>query len=85
MSTRKNSSDSLSQNGVSFAAGSSSSANQQRDINYSQTVNNSKLVTGGAYNGHAVEVWADGSVWDTVSSAFLFPGRDYNPLDLQRS
>lgn len=85
MSSRKNASDSASQNGVSFAAGSSSSALQQRDVNYSQTVDSGRLVVkSGGFNGNAVEVWADNSVYDTVAGVFLFPGRDYNPGDLQR-
>lgn len=45
----------------------------------------SLLAKNGAFNGHAIEVWADGTVWDTVSSKALFPGRDFNFGDLQRS
>lgn len=56
----------------------------QKDINYSQNIGTSLLQTRGAYNGHAVEIWADGAVFDTVSGAFLFPGRDYDPNDMQR-
>lgn len=83
MSSRKNSSDQSSQNGVSFAAGNPSLPNS-KNVNYSQTINDSKLATGTAFNGHAVEVWGDNAVFDTVSGTFLFPGRDYNPGDLQK-
>lgn len=45
---------------------------------------NSLLAKNGAFNGHAVEVWADGAVFDTVSGTYLLPGRDFNPGDIQR-
>ena len=82
MSSRKGT-DSTSQNGVSFSPGNPSLSNV-KNVNYSQTVNN-KLATAMAYNGHAVEVWADGAVWDTVSGAFLFPFRDFDPNNLERT
>jgi len=86
MATRK-STDTTSQNGIAFAGGSSSSAPSTiKDVNYSQMVDPGRaLLKNGAYNGHAVEVWADNAVFDTVTGAFLFPGRDYNVNDLQRS
>lgn len=84
MSSRK-STDNTSLTGVSFVAGSSASAMTQKDINYSQRVdNNNQLIRSGGFNGNAVEVWADNAVYDTVAGVFLFPGRDYNPADLQR-
>lgn len=82
MSSRK-SNDTTSQNGVSFAAGNPSLSNA-KNVNYSQRIDGSLLLNNGAFNGHAVEVWADGAVWDTVSNKFLFPGTDFNPGDLQR-
>lgn len=82
MSTRK-SSDSTSQNGVGFQAGSGSTQTV-RNVNYSQQFTDSVLIKNGAFNGHTVEVWADNSVYDTVTGAFLFPGRDYNVADLHR-
>lgn len=82
----RESSDTSSNSGVSYPAGSSSSAGTVKNVKYSQVVNpNLLLLKNGAYNGHAVEVFGDGAVWDTVSSVYLFPGRDYNPNDLQRS
>lgn len=82
MSTRK-SIDGTSQSGVSFSPGNPN-AMTQKDITLSQSVaSNSQIFKNGAYNGHAVEVWADGAVYDTVSGVFLFPGRDYNPNDLR--
>ena len=83
MSSRKNGSDSASQNGVSFAAGNPALSNS-KNVNYSQFSNN-KLATATAYNGHAVEVWSDGAVYDTVSGAFLFPFRDYDPNTFVRA
>jgi len=51
-----------------------SSLPQVKGVYYNQNFS-SKVVP---FNGHAVEVYADGAVWDTVSSVYLFPGRDYN-------
>lgn len=82
MASRK-SNDTTSQNGVSFAAGNPSLPNS-KNVNYSQHISENSLQKSGAFNGHAVEIWADGAVWDTVSNKFLFPGTDYNPGDLQR-
>lgn len=82
MSSRK-STDGTSQSGVSFSPGNPN-ALTQKDINLSQNVSpNSAIFKNGAYNGHAVEIWADGSVFDTVSGTFLFPFRDFNPNDLR--
>jgi len=82
MSSRQ-SNDSTSGSGVNYAA-SHSAAIVQKNIKYSQQVSDNVLQKNGAFNGHVVEVWADGSVWDTVSNVFLFPGRDYNPSDVQK-
>ena len=72
-----------------YPAGSAASTANRTVINISQSKDfsastNSKLANGGSFNGHAVEVYADGAVWDTVNNAYLFPGRDYNPGDVQR-
>jgi len=58
--------------GITYPAGNSS-ATATQGVYYSQTSSGIK-----AFNGHAVEVFADGAVWDTVNNAYLFPGRDYN-------
>jgi hypothetical protein len=70
---------------VTYPAGSSTSAITVTNTSYSQVSNGSALLRNGAYNGHAVEVFGDGAVWDTVTGTYLFPFRDYNPLDLQRT
>ena len=82
MASRK-SNDTTSQTGVAFASGNPN-AMTQRNINLSQQVNN-KVATSTAYNGHGIEVWADGAVYDTVSGVFLFPFRDYDPNSLGRA
>jgi hypothetical protein len=82
MSSRQ-SNDSTSSSGVSYP-GALATAVTQKSIKYSQHLNDSLLVRNGAFNGHAVEVWADGAVFDTVSGSYLFPGRDYNPSDIQK-
>ena len=58
---------------MKYPAGNSGVATDTANVYYSQT---SKIVA--AFNGHAVEVYADNSVWDTVAGAYLYPGRDYN-------
>jgi hypothetical protein len=84
MSSRK-SNDSSSQSGVNYATGGAvSSAVVQKNVSISQPSAGSLISLSGGFNGHAVEVWADGAVWDTVSNVFLFPGRDFNVGDLQR-
>jgi hypothetical protein len=89
MASRENSSDSLSFTGKSYPAGTAAAtpASTVRNISISKNddaTRTSVLGKNGAFNGHAIEVHADGAVWDTVSSAYLFPGRDYNPGDFQR-
>ena len=84
MSSRITNPDATSQSGVSFAAGGASSGNI-KNVNISKSddaTRNSRAAT--AFNGHAVEIWADGAVWDTVSGVYLFPNRDFNFGDLQR-
>lgn len=88
MSSRQ-STDTTSASGVNYTAGAASASTVPVVKNIIQTKNsdfntNSLLAKNGAFNGHAVEVWADGAVWDTVSSSYLFPGRDFNPGDIQR-
>jgi len=84
MSSRK-SNDNSSQNGVAFQSGNPV-VSAVKNVNYSQFADTGRLlVKNGAFNGHAVEVWADGGVWDTISGKFLFPGTDYNVHDVQRS
>jgi hypothetical protein len=82
MSSRS-SNDNTSASGVSYPTGISS-ATSIKNVKYSQHINDSTLVRNGAFNGHAVEVWADGAVFDTVTGSYLFPGRDYNPTDIQK-
>lgn len=87
MSSRITNPDNTSQSGVSFTAGSASSG-QVKNINLSKDdgrSRSSKLGSAGAFNGHAVEIWADGAVWDTVSSKYLLPGTDFNPQDVNRT
>jgi hypothetical protein len=89
MASRENSSDSLSFTGKSYPAGTAAATPATvRNISISKdddaTRTSRSLGKAGAFNGHAVEIHADGAVWDTVSSAYLFPGRDYNPGDVQR-
>lgn len=87
MATRVTKPDVSSSSGVSYPAGSGSSG-QIKSVNISQDTARSVgslLAKNGAFNGHAVEVWADGAVWDTVSNKYLYPGTDYNPHDVQRS
>jgi len=83
----RESTDATSASGKSYPAGSASSGNIKgivlsKDYNASTK---SKLGSGGAFNGHAVEIFADGAVWDTVSSKYLMPGTDFNPGDMQRT
>lgn len=80
-------SDSTSQSGVSYPAGSATSGSV-KNIKISvddQKTRVSKLGSGGAFNGHAVIIHADNAVWDSVSNVYLYPGRDYNPGDIQRT
>lgn len=70
--SHRQSSDTLGR--VQYPAGNSVLPNTQ-GVYYSQT--STKIV---AFNGHAVEVFADNAVYDTVSGAYLFPGRDFNPV-----
>jgi hypothetical protein len=45
----------------------------------------SKLVAATGATAGQYEIQADFAVWDNVNNKYLFPGRDYNPGDLQRS
>ncbi len=79
----RESADTSSSSGVSYPAGV---AGTVKNIKYSQFQDpNRKLLRNGAFNGNAIEVFADGAVWDTVNNVYLFPDRDYNVHDLQRS
>lgn len=83
----RESSDSTSQTGVSYPAGSAGGGNQ-KDIKLSiddNATRKSKLGAGGAFNGHPVIIHADGAVWDSTSSVYLYPGKDFNPGDVQRT
>lgn len=84
MSNRQNN-DNSSASGVSYPGGSSSAAQSVKGVKYSQFSDGARLLLkNGAFNGHTVEVHADGAVYDTVSGIYLFPGRDYNPQDINR-
>lgn len=81
----RQSNDTTSNTGVSYPGGSASSAGTVKGVNLSQMIDPSRLLLkNGGFNGNAVEVFADGAVWDTVASAYLFPGKDFNPQDLNR-
>ncbi len=82
MASRK-SNDNTSSTGVSFPGGSQSLT--VKGVNYSQFVDQNRALTrSGGFSGNAVEVYADGAVWDIVAGAYLFPGRDFNPSDINR-
>jgi len=85
MSSRK-SNDSTSNSGVSYPGGTgNTSAQTVKGVSYSQMSDpNRLLLKNGAFNGHAVEVYADGAVYDTVSGVYLYPGKDFNPQDINR-
>lgn len=83
--SHRESNDTSSTSGVSYPAGSSTSATTVKGTKLSQFVDsNRKLQSSGGFNGNPVEVFADGSVWDTVNNVYLFPGRDYNPQDVNK-
>lgn len=81
----RESNDGSSASGVSYPGGGASNAMTSKGVKYSQVFDADRLLLKqGAFNGHAVEVFADGAVWDTVSNKYLFPGTDFNPQDLNR-
>lgn len=87
MSNRETS-DSTSQSGVSYPAGSAGVSGNVKNVKISlddSRSRTSKLATAGAFNGHAVIIHADGAVWDSVSNVYLYPGKDFNPGDVQRT
>jgi hypothetical protein len=87
MSNRETS-DTSSGSGVSYPAGSAGASGNVKNVKISlddQKTRVSKLGSSGAFNGHAVVVHADNAVWDSVSNVYLYPGKDYNPGDLQRT
>lgn len=85
MGSRK-SNDTSSNSGVSYPGGSgNTSAQTVKGVSYSQSIDPNRLLQSkGGFNGNPVEVYADGSVWDTVLNKYLFPGTDYNPQDMNR-
>ena len=86
MSDRENHNDSSSQSGKSYPKGGAAApgALVVKNISMTVDVNRSQVLSSLTFNGHAVQVSADNSVWDTVSNAYLQPGTDFNPGDLQR-
>lgn len=93
MPTSRQSNSSLSQNGLAFGAGQVTGGNSV-DINLSSMPGlaiNSALATaiiGTTIRGstvNAIEVWADGTVWDTTNNRALFGGIDFDPTLLLRS
>lgn len=81
-------SDSTSASGVSYPAGSAGATGNQKGIKLSLNDTQtriSKLGVSGAFNGHSVIIHADGAVWDSSSSVYLYPGKDFNPGDVQRT
>jgi hypothetical protein len=85
MADRENHSDSSSQSGKSYPAGPAApSTATVKNIAQTLSVTASNNLSSRVFNGHAVQVLADGAVWDTVSNAYLQPGTDFNPGDVQR-
>jgi hypothetical protein len=87
MSNRETS-DTSSQSGVSYPAGTAGASGNVKNVKISlddQKTRLSKLGSSGAFNGHAVIIHADYSVWDSTSNKYLYPGVDYNVGDLQRT
>jgi len=80
----RESSDTTSQTGVSYPGGPSSTSVTQKNIKLSKNLEYSTNISAKVFNGHLCEVHCDNAVWDTVNSAYLFPGKDFNPGDLQR-
>jgi hypothetical protein len=82
MSSRQTN-DSSSGSGVSYAAGNAASG-AVKNISESKTADASTNSLVAKSSPHPIEVWADGSVFDTVTGTYLLPGRDFNPGDTQR-
>lgn len=84
----RQSNDSTSQNGINYQVGSAAPRGTvQKNVTITkqaEATSNSLLGKNGAFNGHAVEIWADGAVFDTVLGVHLRPGTDFNPGDVQR-
>jgi hypothetical protein len=81
-----------SQNGNQYGAGQAGSS--QIDLNISSMPSLalssalSTAIIGTTIRGSvvsAIEVWADGCVWDTTNSRALIPGSDYDITLLHRS
>lgn len=61
-----------------------SANNTLKNVSISLDPVKSAQLSAKTFNGHTVEVYADGAVWDTVSNKYLQPGVDFNPHDSQR-
>lgn len=90
MSTRETTvNTNVSGTNKTYPAGGAAAASANTLFNVGLTKDTDKTTSSllgknGAFNGHAVEIWADGAVYDTVSGVYLYPGRDFNPGDIQR-
>ncbi len=82
MSSRQ-SQDSTSASGVSYAAGSAAGT-PVRNIRESVSSDASSNSVLAKRWPNPIEVWADGSVFDTVTSQYLQPSRDFTIGELQR-
>jgi len=78
--------DSTSTSGKSYPAGTAAATpvSTVKGISQSKNMLASTVSKAAALATNPIEVFADGAVWDTVAGVYLFPGRDYNPGDLQR-
>jgi hypothetical protein len=80
MSSRQ-SSDPTSSSGVSYA---SPTGTVVKGIELSQSTDAGTNSWLARHWPNPIQVWADGSVFDTVTGKFLLSGRDFQFTDLQR-
>jgi hypothetical protein len=83
MSSRQNS-DQTSASGVSYSAGTAANGVAVRNITESRSQDAATNSVLAKRWPNLLEVWADGSVFDTVTSTYLQPGKDFLIAELQR-
>jgi hypothetical protein len=84
MSTRQ-SSDNSSASGVSYAAGTASPAGTlAKNLTLSKSAEASTTSVLAKRWPNPIEVWADGSVYDTLTGLYLQPSKDFTIGELQR-
>ena len=84
MSSRQ-STDNTSASGLSYNAGNASPAGTlAKNIALSKSQDASSNSVLARRWPNPLEVWADGSVFDTVTSTYLQPGRDFTIGEVQR-